>query len=81
MPDISKFQAVELADAWEARTGTETDSKVREVLRECADTLRMLANATPKFCPHAEPFVYCDGCKVSPCPLGLDRTGSENPHG
>lgn len=65
----------ELAGVWENRSHYETDKGIAETLRECADMIVTMVDAAeqpPKFCPHAAPFVYCDGCKVSPCPLGLD---------
>ena len=73
MPYISKNQAIELADAWEAAAGMDSNksSLRRETLRECADTIRMLATAEPPRCPRApEPFNYCPDCDGSfPCQL------------
>lgn len=71
MSGISKFQANKLADAWEARTGAESDPKVRETLRECADTIRMFANVEPVERPRApSPLRYCPDCDGSfPCQL------------
>lgn len=43
------------------------------VLKLCeALGIKTVAKAKPEFCEHAAPHVYCNGCKVLPCPIGLD---------
>ena len=66
-----------LAGRWQ----TEADQSCQwaparaSVLRECADTLRMLCEARFEDCPHAAPHRYCASCPVTPCPIGLGQKG------
>jgi hypothetical protein len=48
------------------------------MLEYCPDEMteeqkaKWAAHQKPASCPHAAPFVYCEVCKVHPCPLGLN---------
>lgn len=47
-----------------------------EWLNETAKNWRLVELATvikkeQQDCPYALPFRFCNGCKVSPCPIGL----------
>lgn len=68
MTDIIKFLAEELSTIWETMAEMERDALPgrRATLRECADTIRILANREPPSCPRAErlhsPLRYCPDC-------------------
>jgi hypothetical protein len=79
MGEISKFLALETAEAWETMAEMEKDAPPsrRATLRECADLLRMLANRPalePKTCPHSDPLRFCmyRPDEVAVCPIGLE---------
>lgn len=47
------------------------ECKNQQLLERPAEPLN--AKKEIESCPHADPFIYCETCKVSPCPLGLDK--------
>jgi hypothetical protein len=76
MTNISINALTLLAGTWQREADTDKspeNAARREVLRECADALRMLCEARFEDCPHAAPFRYCEECAVNPCPIGLGK--------
>jgi hypothetical protein len=80
-------EAIETAETW-LDTWIDNLSEDEDISDECATEERNAIASfqillktckgidrlqrEPKECPHAAPHVYCNGCKVSPCPIGLD---------
>ena len=74
MNSIQITTLTRMAGLWQSVADDKSQSpERRQAYAECADLLRMLCEARFEDCPHAAPHRYCNGCKVSPCPIGLDQ--------
>lgn len=49
------------------------DGEEKAVLQSLKEAISKRLSDLQVDCPHAAPFRYCDGCKVSPCPIGMDK--------